>query len=990
MTWILIVGLALWVFLERRAVKALERQVRALETRLRALETRPEAPARKSRAATAVPKTEAPPAPVMAAEAAPAPLLAAPEPALAAAPMLPAPPRPERPKINLAAWLSEHGLAWLGGGALALGGLFLVTYAAQRGVFTPALRIAAAITTGFVMLGAGEWLRRRMTESRRGPAAALLSGAGAATLYGAVWAAHRLYGFIELPAAAPLLAVISAGLLALAFVHGAPLALVALFGAYLAPVVTDGPDWGDGPLTVYLLLILATGYGVAALRGWGHVAWAATAGAVIWALANRSDAQGVPAALLLLASPAFALAAVAWRRTGEIIGKDPLALAPTVALLASALASLALWIDLTAPNSAAAASVGLALVAAVAAGARLTAPMVQAAPYAVAMVGLLGVQFFPEGREYDLTAPGLATVLALLLAGFWAAHRAKDATDRLWAAAGPGLAAVSLCLLTGPLRQSEFTLGWAVPAAAAVICALAAAWLGPRIEARRSDLGLAVWIWSAAVLAARALVAGLEWEGVALGVTVLTLAAAVLHDRIGWRGFGAAAVASGVAALAALVAVGGRAVEEDLAVWIMAAVFAASTLGLWAASRLVRGVEPRSGLSDALSTGAVIAGLMGLFLLLRLRAGVSSAPELEPLLEVGLNVLLLLAAGVMTARGAAPEVGPIARWRPHLFLGLGLIYGLMGPVLMLNPLWDTTARPILGPPLFDSLLVAYLAPAALLAFAARRQISPHRMAAAIYAGGAVLFALAWGVTEIRRLFKGPGFAWGPDVIGRAEGCAYALLLLAAAWGLAWIARRRTGSQIARELDLAATVLKWTALAVSAYVFGYAANPWWGPITRPLADHPSAILLLALHAAGVAGWLAFSRESLFGRAARVTAALQVFVLLTLLIRYGFRGLDMHTALAEARVETWVFSAAWALYGLAVLAYGAVRRDLWLRWTGLILLFATTAKVFLFDMARLDGMIRAASFLAVGALLIVAALAARRFRSGGREAEAPADA
>jgi uncharacterized membrane protein len=120
---------------------------------------------------------------------------------------------------------------------------------------------------------------------------------------------------------------------------------------------------------------------------------------------------------------------------------------------------------------------------------------------------------------------------------------------------------------------------------------------------------------------------------------------------------------------------------------------------------------------------------------------------------------------------------------------------------------------------------------------------------------------------------------------------------------------------------------------------------------------------------------------------VAAALQLFLLVTLAVRYGFRGLDMHTASAEARIETWAFSAIWAAYGLAVLAFGARRGDVALRWTGLGLLLFTTAKVFLFDMARLDGMIRAASFLAVGALLIVAALAARRFGGlgGPREEE-----
>jgi uncharacterized membrane protein len=245
MTWLAIAALGVWLLFQQQALDAFRRRVERLEARLRGLEAERAAPSAPAPAATAVPITEGLASPPQ------------PSPTLADAASIPAAietrERPPRPRINAAAWLSEHGLAWLGGGALALGGLFLAAYAAQRGMFTPGLRIAAAIAAGFIMVGAGEWMRRRMSERRRGPVPALLAGAGAATLYGAVWASDRLYGFIDISASAPLLGLISAGLLALAFVHGMRVALVALLGAYLAPVVTNGPDWGDGPLTAYLL-----------------------------------------------------------------------------------------------------------------------------------------------------------------------------------------------------------------------------------------------------------------------------------------------------------------------------------------------------------------------------------------------------------------------------------------------------------------------------------------------------------------------------------------------------------------------------------------------------------------------------------------------------------------------------------------------------------------------------------------------------------------
>jgi hypothetical protein len=73
-------------------------------------------------------------------------------------------------------------------------------------------------------------------------------------------------------------------------------------------------------------------------------------------------------------------------------------------------------------------------------------------------------------------------------------------------------------------------------------------------------------------------------------------------------------------------------------------------------------------------------------------------------------------------------------------------------------------------------------------------------------------------------------------------------------------------------------------------------------------------------------------------------------------------------------------------------GARRNDRALRWLGLAAMLATTAKVFLFDMATLEGVVRAASFLALGSLLLAGALVARRLGAGGgaRADEAAASA
>ena len=66
---------------------------------------------------------------------------------------------------------------------------------------------------------------------------------------------------------------------------------------------------------------------------------------------------------------------------------------------------------------------------------------------------------------------------------------------------------------------------------------------------------------------------------------------------------------------------------------------------------------------------------------------------------------------------------------------------------------------------------------------------------------------------------------------------------------------------------------------------------------------------------------------------------------------------------------VVSAVWGLTGLTVLVLGVAHRSNRLRYAGLALFGVTLGKIFLFDLAELSSVARAASFVAVGALLLV---------------------
>jgi uncharacterized membrane protein len=57
--------------------------------------------------------------------------------------------------------LGSRWAVWVGGVALALGGLFLVRYSIEQNLLSPATRIALGGLFALALIAAGEWLRRR-------------------------------------------------------------------------------------------------------------------------------------------------------------------------------------------------------------------------------------------------------------------------------------------------------------------------------------------------------------------------------------------------------------------------------------------------------------------------------------------------------------------------------------------------------------------------------------------------------------------------------------------------------------------------------------------------------------------------------------------------------------------------------------------------------------------------------------------------------------
>ena len=106
--------------------------------------------------------------------------------------------------------LGTRWAVWVGGLALALGGIFLVRYSIEAGIFGPELRLILAGILGVALVAAGEFIRRTGFQMPvEGMANAyvpgILTAAGAFTLFGTVYAAHGIYGFIGPTAAFTLL-----------------------------------------------------------------------------------------------------------------------------------------------------------------------------------------------------------------------------------------------------------------------------------------------------------------------------------------------------------------------------------------------------------------------------------------------------------------------------------------------------------------------------------------------------------------------------------------------------------------------------------------------------------------------------------------------------------------------------------------------------------------------------------------------------------------
>jgi uncharacterized membrane protein len=123
---------------------------------------------------------------------------------------------------------------------------------------------------------------------------------------------------------------------------------------------------------------------------------------------------------------------------------------------------------------------------------------------------------------------------------------------------------------------------------------------------------------------------------------------------------------------------------------------------------------------------------------------------------------------------------------------------------------------------------------------------------------------------------------------------------------------------------------------------------------------------------------FARNTLFA-----LALVLILTWITLETKRFFQGpiLDFW---ATSDAEYYAYSVVWLISSLVLLAVGLWRKAPWLRHGALAILILTICKVFLSDMAELDGLYRVASFLGLGLFLVGIGYIYQRYVFTGKKA------
>ena len=696
-----------------------------------------------------------------------------------------APAAEESASTTLEKKFGTQWVVWIGGLALALGGIFLVRYTIEQGLLGPGVRVFLGAIFSALLIAAGEWARRNeiaagITAIPTRHIPSILTAAGTVAAYATVYSAFALYGFLSPGVAFILLGVVALATLAAALLHGPALAGLGVAGAFVTPLLVASQTPNYWALYVYLAIVTAAALALARLRLWRWLAITAVILGTLWTLPGvaypRVDELGahlfhVVSGFILVA--ALIVSGLLYGPTGEPGKPDQISsgalaaylLAATVLVIASvhALAALTVFTILTAATVAIAWRTDAALWAVPAAGLMIILAILHWAVPAMfdQLVLAPGVTRGAIPGPSTGTEPHLALGFAFAAlfgaSGFAAQSRTRTAlTALLWSAMAV-ITPIGI-LIALYLRIAEFDRSSPFAALALLLDALngyATELLARRPPRPGLATASAIFATGAVAALALALTFALDKGWLTVGLALMVPGIAWISER---RPLPALRyLAAAVIVLVLLrVAYEPRIVGNDVGTtpffnWLLYG-YGVPAGAFWYAGYLLRRRADDAPTRMADSAAILFTVLLAVLQIRHYMNNGDVFRQSTALAEVAMQVSVGLAMTIGLERLRLRTNSVIHNGAALLIFALTVVAIVFGLMLALNPL--LTGRPV-GGAFFNLILLGYGIPALLVAILAVLARNSRPLAyRAVAATLAVALSLMYLGLEIRTLYHG--------------------------------------------------------------------------------------------------------------------------------------------------------------------------------------------------------------------------------------------
>ncbi len=833
---------------------------------------------------------------------------------------------------------------WAGGIALAISGIFLVRYSIEAGLITPRVRVLLSILFGLGLIAGAEAAYRFELKLRDERVRQALAGAGLATLFGSFYLAGSGYGLIGAGAAFVGLAAVTAAAIALSNRFGLPCAIVGLVGGFAAPMLVDS-DGANIPLLALYLALVTGGLawtGQRQGRSWlGFVAMAAGLGwgvlMMLGGIESTSDVLAFGGYLIVIGTVLPAFMGIRSGPGLPQIGAGAIATLQMAYLVDEGGYSFLTW--------------GLyLLIAGALAMLGWRNPTLRAGSAVAAAIGLWLLAFWPDPDPTHFAAVCAAQLL--IFAGVPLALQWRGESTLL------GLVQLSVfALLGGIVTYARFAFFGDGPSDIQLGLSFAAMAVFPAASfalSWRSDETLGMpqtlaQLPSAGLLALGAmLIITPGWLSPVAGAAIALGLAALLHQRqqtplrlMAWAG----------AIVTVLLLVGSPGFEDEL-----------ELLGNY--------YRETDILQAILRWGAVLAAMLALWFTLAGHQTRQVASGLAALFAYGLVAQLI--PGDALAWVAAAGAVAVAEWRREENAGWGTLLAIAG-LWALEPLFGWCAAALVA-----LAGIEFLAPDAISAADLLRIVAPAAVAAGLIAWrhgalpGRVRMALVGGASAValigvHSLYKG---AWNIssiasfELLGMAERTVWQALLL----GAAMVVQKFGTDRLARAASICLII---AALGHFAWFTLMLHNPLWD--TQHVGSLPIMNWITPAYGVALAALVMGRRliPDTGPHVLRIAIDGMMMGLLALMAASLLRHIFARSLLSQVPIgqtESLLLSLLGIFLALGFLWWGSRQGLRSWRVGSLVLMLMAVAKVFLIDAAGLDGLLRIASFMALGFSLI----------------------